>query len=112
MDGRNMFFGKADKHSVTHFLGCFGIFWITLSIFNLFSAQHQLSFFCQTKTILWSAIISFGCGILWEIFDEINNEYCLNISFLDPRGGSVIDLIADGLGVLIGVGICLILINI
>lgn len=77
-----------DIHSIIHFIGSYAL----ALTFYILGFQHYF-------------IIAFGLGILWEVFDHLKFYYELDIPFLDPRGGSIIDIVVDLLGVLLAIGV-------
>ena len=75
---------KLDVHSIIHFVGSYAL----ALTFYLLGFYHYL-------------LLAFGLGILWEVFDYLNKKWELDIAFLDPRGGDVIDIVVDFGGVLL-----------
>ena len=77
-----MFFSKKlDIHSVIHFVGSYALVPTIMALFGL--------------NLVLSATIALVLGILWELFDEINFQKDLKISFLDPRGADLVDIFVD-----------------
>ncbi len=79
---------KLDIHSIIHFVGSYAL---------------AMTFFVWGVPMYW--LWAFGLGVLWEVYDEMNYRYDLNISFLDPSGADLGDIIVDGLGVALAVGV-------
>jgi len=72
---------KLDLHSAIHFLGCYGLVFTFVHLFQV--------------PVDTAAIIVIGLAATWEVLDEINHLTGLNIKFLDSRGGDVTDFIVS-----------------
>ena len=81
---------RLDIHSIIHFVGSYAL---------------ALTFFVWGVPMyyLWA----FGLGVLWEVLDEIYFWVWpdIRISWLDKWGADPIDIIVDGLGVALAVGV-------
>ena len=75
-----------DIHSIVHFIGCFSL----AMSFYVLGVNHY-------------AFLAFGLGVLWEVFDEVNYQFQLYVSFLDYRGADVGDIIVDFGGTVLAV---------
>ena len=76
---------KLDYHSLIHFLGCAYIAFVLAAI----GLSHSLSF-----------LGAVAAGLLWEGLDEMNQEFFWRVSWLDPGGFDIGDIIVDVLGAL------------
>jgi len=89
---------QIDGHDTTHFLGC---------------AALVMLFQWRIEHLYWSIPLTACLGLLWEWMDDYNSWRLdttgTYIKWLDPAGGDYYDLIVDGLGILVGTGILLIL---
>ena len=79
---------KLDIHSFIHCLGCYAL---TLTFYS-FSIPY---------CFFWAFVL----GVIWELFDQINYWFELDIPFLDLRGADNMDIIMDGLGVVLAAGV-------
>jgi hypothetical protein len=74
---------RLDIHSIIHFVGSYAL---------------ALTFFVWGVPLYWLWV--FGLGVAWELLDTF-----VDAPWLDSRGGDLIDLLVDGLGVALAVGV-------
>ena len=79
---------RLDIHSIIHFVGSYAL---------------TMTFFVWGVPLYW--LWAVGLGILWEWLDALNYLLDWEISWLDGRGGDWVDLLVDGLGVALAVGV-------
>jgi len=89
-----MFFSnKFDSHTITHFIGCYAF---TFTFYYIFKCP-----------IWFAAGISLLLGVIWEILDDLNSKYQWHKSYLDPRGGDILDIVTDLIGIWLAVSLIL-----
>jgi VanZ family protein len=74
-------------HKHMHLLGCYGI------------VMTLLSFGIEA---LPAALMTMALGLIWEVLDQLNSTKMWNKSFFDNRGGSIVDLLWDISGTILG----------
>jgi len=83
---------KLDIHSIIHFVGSYAL---------------AMTFFVWGVPLYWAW--AFGLGFAWELLDELNKSDILTfgggVSWLDSRGWDSTDILVDGLGVVLAVGV-------
>ena len=83
---------RLDVHSIIHFVGSYAL---------------AMTFFVWGVPMYW--LWAFGLGVAWELLDEFNKwdirDLGESISWLDSRGWDSTDIIVDGLGVALAVGV-------
>lgn len=78
---------KTDYHSVIHFLGC------------CFITQSLVAVGVSSTS---SVSTSIAAGLIWECLDSCNRRLKWNLSFLDPAGFDLGDVVVDILGAFTG----------
>ena len=77
-----------DQHTPTHFCGSFVLYTVLLMWFPSMTA----------------ALTALGLGIVWELMDQFNKQMMLRkIPWLDPNGGSCVDIGVDAGGIAFGI---------
>ena len=83
---------RLDIHSIIHFVGSYAL---------------AMTFFVWGVPMYW--LWAFGLGVAWELLDEFN-KWCIrdlneSIPWFDSRGWDSTDILVDGLGVALAVGV-------
>ena len=75
-----------DPWSLVHF---FGSAFLYVSIYRIMP-EHPI----------WASVFAIGLGVAWEVLDNFNEQCQWHCIFLDPTGGDVRDIIANGAGII------------